>query len=73
MFIFNFNNFVCYLKHIQTISVTEVSAADFSAHVPPVESIRCEFNPAAIETHAGYSRQRIPAEFQLFKPFVPEI
>lgn len=40
-----------YLQHIKPVGIAEVPAPNLGAHIPAVEGVRGELDPAAIETH----------------------
>lgn len=48
--------------------VTQVPAADLSAHVPAVERCSRELKAPTVEQHVGHGRQRVPPQVQLLKP-----
>lgn len=53
-------NLIAYLKHIQTVAIAEVPAANLGTHVPAVEGIGREFDPSTVEPHARYRWQGVP-------------
>lgn len=61
-----------YFKHVQSLGVAEIPAADFGAHVPSVEGSCGELYASAVEHHAGDGGKGVPSQVEFLEPVVAE-
>lgn len=60
-----------YLQDVVPLYVTEVSHSYLCPHIPAIERTPSKLQASHLEKHVCNSRQRVPLQIQLLKPFVP--